>query len=127
MLQQQSFYIGGELFDRITKKTFYSEHDARELCKIILSAIKHLHDREIVHRDLKPENLLLNKKDDDTDIKVVDFGFCEYVHDGKMLYGTLGTPMYMAPEIWFNEPYGKPVDMWSFGVITYILLAGMCL
>ena len=125
-----NFYIcmelihGGELFDRITKKTYYSENDAKELCRIILSAIKHCHDKQIVHRDLKPENLLMAKENDDADVKLVDFGFAEHCTDGRSLSGQMGTPMYMAPEIWSDQKYGKPVDLWAFGVITYILLAG---
>jgi calcium/calmodulin-dependent protein kinase I len=125
----QQFYVileyidGGELFDRIVKKTFYNEKEARDLVCIVLSAIKYLHDKNIVHRDLKPENLLLTSKSDDANIKVADFGFATKV-DGLSLTAQLGTPGYIAPEILSKKPYGKPVDMWSFGVILYILLGG---
>jgi calcium/calmodulin-dependent protein kinase I len=114
---------GGELFDRIVKKTFYNEKEARDLVCIVLSAIKYLHDKNIVHRDLKPENLLLTSKLDDANIKIADFGFATKV-EGLSLTTQLGTPGYIAPEILSKKPYGKPVDLWSFGVILYILLGG---
>lgn len=127
--ETQQFYVileyidGGELFDRIVKKTFYNEKEARDLVQIVLTAIKYLHDQNIVHRDLKPENLLLTSKSDDANIKIADFGFATKV-DGLSLTAQLGTPGYIAPEILCKKPYGKPVDMWSFGVILYILLGG---
>jgi len=114
---------GGELFDRIVKKTFYSEKEARDLVFTILMVIKYLHDLNIVHRDLKPENLLLSSKSDDSLIKLADFGFAIHV-DGYSITTQCGTPGYIAPEILKNKPYGKPCDMWSFGVILYILLGG---
>jgi calcium/calmodulin-dependent protein kinase I len=125
----EAYYIclelvtGGELFNRITKKTYYSEVDARNCCKIILSAIKHCHSRHIVHRDLKPENLLMQSDDDDASLKLIDFGFAQYAPE-PTLKGICGTAIYMAPEIWKHECYGKSVDMWAVGVITYILLGG---
>lgn len=119
------FVSGGELFDRIVEKTFYSEKEARDLVKILLGAIKYCHDKDVVHRDLKPENLLLMSADDDASIKLADFGFAKTVtKDDAGLVTTCGTPGYVAPEILEGAPYGKPVDVWSIGVITYILLAG---
>jgi calcium/calmodulin-dependent protein kinase I len=116
---------GGELFDRIVEKTFYTEKEARDLVKILLSAIKYCHDKDVVHRDLKPENLLLMSADDDASIKLADFGFAKTVtKDDAGLVTTCGTPGYVAPEILEGTAYGKPVDIWSIGVITYILLAG---
>jgi serine/threonine protein kinase len=82
-----------------------------------------MHDNNIVHRDLKPENLLLTSEKNDFDIKVVDFGFATEVN-GNNLVDQYGTPGYIAPEILLGTPYGKSVDMWSFGVILYILLGG---
>jgi len=114
---------GGELFDRIVKKTYYSEREARDLVFTILMVIKYLHDQNIVHRDLKPENLLLSSKSDDSLIKLADFGFAIHVN-GLSITNQCGTPGYIAPEILKNKPYGKPCDMWSFGVILYILLGG---
>jgi len=114
---------GGELFDRIVKKTYYSEKEARDLVFTILTAIKFIHDNNTVHRDLKPENLLLASKADDSNIKVADFGFATYA-EGLTITSQCGTPGYIAPEILKSKPYGKPADMWSFGVILYILLGG---
>lgn len=114
---------GGELFDRISKKKSYTELEARNVCKAILSAIKYCHDLDVVHRDLKPENLLMLDEHDDTNVKLIDFGFAAEA-SGLTLEGLLGTPIYMAPEIYRREKYGKPVDMWAFGVIVYVLLCG---
>ncbi|GAB9473200.1 Camk protein kinase [Globisporangium polare] len=119
------FMAGGELFDRIVEKNFYSEREARELVKILLTTIQFCHDADIVHRDLKPENLLLTNKADVADIKLADFGFAKQVQvDGEGLATACGTPGYVAPEILQARPYGKEVDIWSIGVITYILLCG---
>jgi calcium/calmodulin-dependent protein kinase I len=114
---------GGELFDRIVKKAFYNEKEARDLVFILLKAIKYLHDKGIVHRDLKPENLLLKSKDNDAEVTLADFGFATY-SKGDDITNQCGTPGYIAPEILKCVPYGKTVDMWSFGVILYILLGG---
>mmetsp|Transcript_19750 Transcript_19750/g.19862 ORF Transcript_19750/g.19862 Transcript_19750/m.19862 type:complete len:377 (+) Transcript_19750:111-1241(+) len=128
--EEKYFYVimeileGGELFDRIVKKTFYNEKDARDLVFILLSAIKYCHDRGIVHRDLKPENLLLKTANDDADIKLADFGFAVRDNGHASLTTQCGTPGYVAPEILKNDKYGAAVDMWSIGVITYILLGG---
>lgn len=119
------FVGGGELFDRIVEKTFYSEKEARDLVHILLGAIQYCHDKNVVHRDLKPENLLLMSATDDASIKLADFGFAKKVSmDTAGLVTTCGTPGYVAPEILEGESYGKPVDIWSIGIITYILLAG---
>lgn len=114
---------GGELFDRIVKKTFYTEKEARDLVKILLSALQYLHSLDIVHRDLKPENLLLKSMENDHDIKLADFGFAKQT-TGRSLDTQCGTPGYVAPEILKGIKYGYEVDMWSCGVIVYILLGG---
>ncbi|KAJ8598221.1 hypothetical protein CTAYLR_005529 [Chrysophaeum taylorii] len=114
---------GGELFERIVKKTFYNEKEARDLIRILLDALAYLHHRNIVHRDLKPENLLLKSPYNDFDIKLADFGFAKQVN-GKSLDTQCGTPGYVAPEILKGTKYGSEVDMWSCGVIVYILLGG---
>lgn len=101
------FMEGGELFDRIVKKTVYNEKEARDVVKILVDAIKYCHDRNIVHRDLKPENLLLSSKSDDADLKIADFGFAIRTGTGNMLSTQCGTPGYIAPEILENKPYGK--------------------
>lgn len=115
---------GGELFDRIVKKTYYNEQEARDLIMILISTIGYCHSKSIVHRDLKPENLLLAGADDDSNIKLADFGFAIQSDGFISLKTQCGTPGYVAPEILSSAPYGKAVDMWSIGVITYILLGG---
>ncbi|GMF13310.1 unnamed protein product [Phytophthora lilii] len=118
---------GGELFERIVKKNFYSEREARDLVKVLLETIAFCHDADVVHRDLKPENLLLSSAEDDADIKLADFGFAKKaaIQNGDAGLSTAcGTPGYVAPEILMSKPYGKEVDIWSIGVITYILLCG---
>lgn len=126
---RQSFQIcmelvkGGDLFDRIDKKASYTEKDAQDVCRIVLSAIKHCHDLNVIHRDLKPENLMMRSFHDDSDIIIVDFGL-SVVSATPTVTGIIGTTEYMAPEILSQCEYGKPVDMWSFGVIAYILLCG---
>ncbi|RHY90190.1 hypothetical protein DYB37_006171 [Aphanomyces astaci] len=123
------FYIvtdlleGGELFDRIIEKEFYSEKEARDLVKILLTAIQYMHSLNIVHRDLKPENILLQSLTDDTSIKLADFGFAKSDIHGTMT-AKCGSPSYIAPEILSQPQYGRAVDIWSAGVITYILLCG---
>jgi calcium/calmodulin-dependent protein kinase I len=115
---------GGELFDRIISKQFYSEAEARDLVKTLLEAVQFLHDKNIAHRDLKPENLLLKSGDDDSSIKIADFGFADITYNDDDLVLPCGTPNYAAPEILQGQNYGRQVDVWSIGVITYILLCG---
>jgi serine/threonine protein kinase len=115
---------GGELFDRIVKKTYYNEKEARDLILILISTIGYCHSKNIVHRDLKPENLLLAGFEDDSHIKLADFGFAIQTDGYVSLKTQCGTPGYVAPEILSTQLYGKSVDMWSIGVITYILLGG---
>ena len=114
---------GGELFTRLQKKEVYSEKDARNLVFVLLNALKHMHDMDIVHRDLKPENLLMASDENDADVKIADFGFAAYAPE-PTLTDACGTPAYVAPEVLNKNPHGKPADMWSLGVITYILLGG---
>lgn len=117
---------GGELFDRIVRKEKYSEKDARGLVKILLQTMVYIHEKNVVHRDLKPENLLLTSMHDDMDIKICDFGLAKRLQNmsasGKEI--ACGTPGYVAPEILAGRPYGCEVDIWSVGVITYILVCG---
>lgn len=113
---------GGDLFDRMYKKMFYYEDEARNLVYNLLIGVKYCHDNGICHRDLKPENLLLSGSKD-VDIKIGDFGIASKVC-GNNLTLQCGSLNFMAPEILNNQNYGKPVDMWSVGVITYILLVG---
>ncbi|XP_029457004.1 calcium/calmodulin-dependent protein kinase type 1 isoform X4 [Rhinatrema bivittatum] len=115
---------GGELFDRIVEKGFYTEKDASQLIKQILDAVKYLHDMGIVHRDLKPENLLYYSLDEDSTIMISDFGLSKIEGSGSVMSTACGTPGYVAPEVLAQKPYSKAVDCWSIGVIAYILLCG---
>jgi len=115
---------GGELFDKIVEKGSYSEKEASELVRKIVSAVDYLHNLGIVHRDLKPENLLLKRADNDLEIAIADFGLSKIVGQQMMMQTACGTPSYVAPEVLNASGYGKEVDMWSIGVITYILLCG---
>eukprot|EP01088_Endostelium_zonatum_P006526 TRINITY_DN18661_c0_g1_i1.p1 TRINITY_DN18661_c0_g1~~TRINITY_DN18661_c0_g1_i1.p1 ORF type:complete len:306 (-),score=75.46 TRINITY_DN18661_c0_g1_i1:126-1043(-) len=115
---------GGELFDRIVEKGSYSEDDAKDLVRKIVSAVEYLHSKGIAHRDLKPENLLVKSLDQDTEVKIADFGLSKIIDQDKMMQTACGTPGYVAPEVLQAEGYGDEVDMWSIGVITYILLCG---
>jgi len=125
MLLVLEYIDGGELFDRIVAKTYYNEKEARDLVSLLLRTVEHCHDKNIVHRDLKPENLLLVSKAQDSDIKLADFGFAARVKPGEeSLTTACGTPGYVAPEILNKAPHGKPADMWSIGVIMYILMGG---
>uniref|UniRef100_A0A6G1S8T5 Calcium/calmodulin-dependent protein kinase type 1 n=1 Tax=Aceria tosichella TaxID=561515 RepID=A0A6G1S8T5_9ACAR len=113
---------GGELFDRIVEKGSYTEKDAAELIKQILEAVDYMHSQGVVHRDLKPENLLYYSSEEDSKIMISDFGLSRMEETGVV--GCCGTPGYVAPEVLAQTPYGKLVDVWSIGVIAYILLCG---
>jgi len=115
---------GGELFDRIVSKTSYNEREARDLIKLLLDTLAYMHQKGVVHRDLKPENLLLCSESDDSAIKIADFGFAKRVTELSSHETACGTPGYVAPEILRGDPYGTEVDIWSMGVICYVLLAG---
>uniref|UniRef100_A0A183CFT1 Protein kinase domain-containing protein n=1 Tax=Globodera pallida TaxID=36090 RepID=A0A183CFT1_GLOPA len=114
---------GGELFDRIVAKGSYTEKDASNLIRQVLEAVSFMHDNGVVHRDLKPENLLYYNQDDDSKIMISDFGLSKTEESGIMATAC-GTPGYVAPEVLQQRPYGKAVDVWSIGVIAYILLCG---
>jgi len=115
---------GGELFDRIVQKTNYTEMEARNVCKILFGAMEYLHDKRIVHRDLKPENLLLQYPDSDSELKIADFGFSTKAPTEHSLRTICGSPGYVSPEILRKDPYGTQTDMWSLGVIVFILIGG---
>ncbi|KAF7207288.1 calcium/calmodulin-dependent protein kinase type II delta 1 chain isoform X10 [Nothobranchius furzeri] len=116
---------GGELFEDIVAREYYSEADASHCIQQILEAVLHCHQMGVVHRDLKPENLLLASKLKGAAVKLADFGLAiEVQGDQQAWFGFAGTPGYLSPEVLRKEPYGKPVDMWACGVILYILLVG---
>jgi len=131
-IQEESFHYlvfdlvtGGELFEDIVAREFYSEADASHCIQQILESVNHCHLNSIVHRDLKPENLLLASKAKGAAVKLADFGLAiEVQGEQQAWFGFAGTPGYLSPEVLKKEPYGKPVDIWACGVILYILLVG---
>ncbi|XP_078056255.1 death-associated protein kinase 2 isoform X1 [Mustelus asterias] len=115
---------GGELFDFLAQKESLSEEEATAFIKQILSGVNYLHSKNIAHFDLKPENIMLLDKIPVPHIKLIDFGLAHTIQDGVEFKNIFGTPEFVAPEIVNYEPLGLPADMWSIGVITYILLSG---
>ncbi|GCC19697.1 death-associated protein kinase 2 isoform X1 [Chiloscyllium punctatum] len=115
---------GGELFDFLAQKESLSEEEATAFIKQILDGVNYLHSKNIAHFDLKPENIMLLDKVPVPHIKLIDFGLAHTIEDGVEFKNIFGTPEFVAPEIVNYEPLGLPADMWSIGVITYILLSG---
>ncbi|KAG2315987.1 hypothetical protein Bca4012_066830 [Brassica carinata] len=115
---------GGELFDRIIAKGHYSERAAASVCRQIVNVVKICHFMGVLHRDLKPENFLLSSKDDKALIKATDFGLSVFIEEGKVYRDIVGSAYYVAPEV-LRRRYGKEVDIWSAGIILYILLSGV--
>lgn len=115
----------GDLFNKLVECVSFNEKEARDAVGAIMRGLKHMHDLNIAHRDLKPENLLLTSSSDVfTDIKIADFGFAKWRRDGDAMSTRLGSPSYVAPEILNGYPYTKSVDIWSCGIIMFILLGG---
>jgi len=114
---------GKELFDKIVERGQYSESDDSHIVRQIVSAVEYLHSQGIAHRDLKPENLLSAEVDGEETIKIADFGFSKNFGEEKLMT-SCGSPGYVAPEVLTCESYDKSVDLWSVGVIIYILLCG---
>ncbi|XAR65640.1 Calcium/calmodulin-dependent protein kinase [Bertholletia excelsa] len=115
---------GGELFDRIIAKGHYSEKAASSLCRSVVNVVHVCHFMGVMHRDLKPENFLLSSKDEDAMLKATDFGLSVYIEEGKVYHDMVGSSYYIAPEV-LRRSYGKEIDVWSAGVILYILLSGV--
>ncbi len=115
---------GGELFDEIIARGKFTEKDAQVLMKQIVQCVNYCHKMNIIHRDLKPENVLLEANKDFDQIKVIDFGTSLTVDPNRTLDEKLGTPYYIAPEV-LNKKYNHKCDIWSCGVIAYIVLSGM--
>lgn len=126
----KKFYIitdlskGGELFDEIVRRGKFSEKDAAMLVKQILSCINYCHGINIVHRDLKPENILLEENKELDQIKIIDFGTSKIFTKKQILNEKIGTAYYVAPEV-ISRHYNEKCDVWSIGVITYVLIAGV--
>ncbi|KAK4600081.1 hypothetical protein RGQ29_009945 [Quercus rubra] len=115
---------GGELFDRIINKGTYSEREAASIGRQIVNVVHVCHFMGVMHRDLKPENFLMVSKDDHSPIKAIDFGLSVFIEEGKLYKEIVGSAYYVAPEV-LRRKYGKEIDVWSAGVILYILLSGV--
>lgn len=115
---------GGELFHRLEKYGRFSETEARVIFRHLMQVVSYCHGNGVVHRDLKPENILLATKSSSSPIKLADFGLATYIKAGQNLHGTVGSPFYIAPEV-LAGGYNQAADVWSAGVILYILLSGM--
>ncbi|KAF4609823.1 hypothetical protein G7Y89_g15800 [Cudoniella acicularis] len=116
---------GGELFDRICEQGKFTEKDASQTIRQVLEAVDYLHDNNVVHRDLKPENLLYLTQEHNSDLVLADFGIAKMLDSKDEVLTTMaGSFGYAAPEVMLKRGHGKPVDMWSLGVITYTLLCG---
>jgi serine/threonine protein kinase len=118
---------GGQLLTAICKREFYHESDAGRLLFQLASALAYLHDRSVIHRDIKPENLILSNRNLDSPVKLVDFGFAVIENEttrspSKQL---VGSPGYFAPEVLRERSYTTKCDIWSLGVVFYILLSGL--
>ncbi|CAJ2639765.1 unnamed protein product [Trifolium pratense] len=115
---------GGELFDRIIAKGHYSEKAAASICRQIVNVVHICHFMGVMHRDLKPENFLLSSKDENALLKATDFGLSVFIEEGKVYRDIVGSAYYVAPEV-LRRRCGKEIDIWSAGVILYILLSGV--
>ena len=115
---------GGDLFTYLEERDFkISEARAKELIHQLATALYYLHSFGIAHRDLKPENILMENKSDTACCKIVDFGLSKIIGPNESSTDPFGTLSYVAPEVLMQKPYGKEVDIWSLGVITYLLLS----
>ncbi|CAN1266024.1 Calcium-dependent protein kinase 10 [Linum perenne] len=115
---------GGELFDRIVARGHYSERAAATVARTIAEVVRMCHDNGVIHRDLKPENFLFANKKENSPLKAIDFGLSVFFKPGEKFTEIVGSPYYMAPEV-LKRNYGQEVDVWSAGVILYILLCGV--
>ena len=120
--------LGGEFFDRLAKKakklSMYTEKDAAKIFKQLLEAVNYLHAHGVCHRDLKPENILFSTIEENSPIKLIDFGLSKIFNgEDDEMKGAVGTTFYMAPEV-INDKYNEKCDIWSCGIILYIMLCG---
>ncbi|WOH15196.1 hypothetical protein DCAR_0934733 [Daucus carota subsp. sativus] len=115
---------GGELFDRIVARGHYTERAAAAVMRTIVEVVQVCHENRVMHRDLKPENFLFANKKETADLKAIDFGLSVFFKPGEIFNEIVGSPYYMAPEV-LRRHYGPEVDIWSAGVILYILLCGV--
>lgn len=119
---------GGELYDRIQQKAYYPEQEAKICIRQLLEAAAYIHSKGIMHRDLKPENILLASKVSNVDVKISDFGLArisrDYPHRLPRSHSICGSDFYLAPEVIKQEEYGREIDIWALGVISYVLMSG---
>ncbi|EPS71918.1 calcium dependent protein kinase 2 [Genlisea aurea] len=115
---------GGELFDRILQRGHYTEKKAAELARLIVSVVEAFHSLGVMHRDLKPENFLFVNEEEESPLKTIDFGLSVFFKPGETFRDVVGSPYYVAPEV-LKKHYGQECDVWSAGVIIYILLCGV--
>ncbi|GAB4836209.1 Mitogen-activated protein kinase cpk1 [Ancistrocladus abbreviatus] len=115
---------GGELFDRIIQRGHYTERQAAELTRTIVGVVEACHSLGVMHRDLKPENFLFVDHEEDSPLKTIDFGLSIFFKPGETFTDVVGSPYYVAPEV-LRKRYGQEADVWSAGVIVYILLSGV--
>lgn len=112
---------GGELYEALMANGKFPEEDVAKIIKQILAALKHLHDKNIAHRDLKPENVIIESKEGEMRIKLIDFGLSKLLgKNGKIMMTKLGTPYYVSPEV-LEGVYDKRCDLWAVGVLAFIL------
>uniref|UniRef100_A0A7N0UCV6 non-specific serine/threonine protein kinase n=1 Tax=Kalanchoe fedtschenkoi TaxID=63787 RepID=A0A7N0UCV6_KALFE len=114
---------GGQLFDRITQQGHYSEKDAAVVFKQIINVVRVCHSKGVMHRDLKPENFLMSDKTERATLKAIDFGHSVFIEEGEIYKDLVGSVFYVAPEV-LQGRYGKEIDVWSAGVILYVVLSG---
>ncbi|XP_010543629.1 PREDICTED: calcium-dependent protein kinase 1-like [Tarenaya hassleriana] len=115
---------GGELFDRIIQRGHYTERKAAELTRTIVGVVEACHSLGVMHRDLKPENFLFVNKEEESLLKTIDFGLSIFFKPGEIFTDVVGSPYYVAPEV-LRKHYGPEADVWSAGVIVFILLSGV--
>ena len=115
---------GGELFQKIQKSNCFTENMAANYMLDIVSAIKYCHDVQIVHRDLKPENILFESEDEEARLKIIDFGTSLHFEPNKKMRNFIGTAYFIAPEV-IDKKYDEKCDIWSLGIILYIMLCGL--
>ncbi|KAJ8376527.1 hypothetical protein SKAU_G00071070 [Synaphobranchus kaupii] len=126
MILVLEYAAGGEIFDQCVaeREEAFKEGDVKRLMRQILEGVAFLHSSDVVHLDLKPQNILLTREDPLGDIKIVDFGLSRMVNSNQELREIMGTPEYVAPEILNYEPISTATDMWSIGVLAYVMLTG---
>lgn len=130
--EESNYYLvleymsGGDLFDKIVEKNYYTEKDARDVFHSILVALKHCHDLKILHRDIKPENMLFDNVGSHGNLKLADFGTAIQLlsHMKSFTKGLVGSPPYMSPEVCRGSNYSFEADVWSAGVVLYTILFG---